>query len=480
MGAGFKVQIINATPYSLKRTYSHEYQMEWNPTANIAPNTFDQFYGEFRETIFKYSIDDAADATYELVGVHGFAMKIHAKKKGVHNLPSPNPPSESGYGILVDWVNVPSDMFVYPPADADGQSSVGWIHDGVVTIAIGKFPGGTQHRAYMYPTPFYRPDGTDGDWTALRPSVKFWAKTWMERYQHCIGGLKLTELTIPGTHDAGTFNADGISQPWVQTQYRSLHQQLEEGVRALDVRLKIDHKYKGDDRFQFCHGDYFTNLFFVEGVRQINDFLDQTSKEIVIMDFHRFEGAWTTADYQDLAKLIQRKFPNNRLIPNSHSQSTLNQILATPGRVVIGMGRWSNSPGTFDQWLQQNTTFWTNAVEQYWCGTSVTTWNHVKHYMEDELKKVTAPREHLWALMAQYNYSFQHLGKPTNIPKELARFFAGDHGLRSNIIDVDWWDRVNYSPFQGETNIPNYSTLINAVPLNILKGYRKANNLPLF
>jgi len=39
---------------------------------------------------------------------------------------------------------------------------------------------------------------------------------------------------------------------------------------------------------------------------------------------------------------------------------------------------------------------------------------------------------------------------------------------------------VNYSPFQGETNIPNYSALINAVPLNMLKGYRKANNLPLF
>jgi 1-phosphatidylinositol phosphodiesterase len=478
MGAGFKVQIVNATPYILHRTYSHDYQMEWNPVSNVAPNSTSQFYGEFKETIFKYSIDDAADATYELAGVPGFAMKIHAKKKGVNNLPSPNPPSESGYGILVDWVNVPDGMFVYPPIDTQGQSSVGWIHDGVVTIAIGHFPGNRQSRISRYPTPVYKSSGTEGDWTALRPSVKHWARTWMEQYLPCIGNLKLTELTLPGSHDAGTFRADGVSQPWVQTQYLSLEQQLEQGVRALDVRLMISGT--GENRFQFCHGDYLTNLSFVEGVQQINSFLDRTSKEIVIMDFHRFEGKWTTADYEDLAALIQRKFPNNRLIPNTQSQSTLGQITSTPGRVVIGLGEWSNAPANVVVWMKQNTTFWTYSVEQYWCGTSVTTWSYVKNYMDGVLANVRAPKDHLWALMSQYNYNFSSFGKPANVPKEISSYFTGENGLRSNIIDVDWWDRVNYSPFQGETDIPNYSALINAVPLSVLKGYRRANNAPIF
>src|SRR5580698_4889881 len=141
MGAGFKVQIINATPHNLTRTYTHSYQMEWNPVERVGANGYDQFYGEFKETVGSYSIDDAADATYTLDGVHGFEMKIHVKKKGVSGLPSPNPPSESGYGVLVEWVNIPAGVAVYPPPDAGSFSSVGWIHDGVVTIAVGQFPG---------------------------------------------------------------------------------------------------------------------------------------------------------------------------------------------------------------------------------------------------------------------------------------------------------------------------------------------------
>jgi hypothetical protein len=37
-----------------------------------------------------------------------------------------------------------------------------------------------------------------------------------------------------------------------------------------------------------------------------------------------------------------------------------------------------------------------------------------------------------------------------------------------------------YSTGQLETTVNNFSALINGVPLNILKGYRRANNLPLW
>lgn len=479
MGAGFKIQIVNATPYTMKRTGANSYQMEWNPVDDVAANSVAQFYGEFKETIFHYSIDDSADATYTLEGVDRFAIKLHAKKGGVDHLPSPNPPSESGYGILVQWENIPAGMFVYPPLDTNNQSPVGWIHDGVVTLAVGYFPGQTQQRISPYPTPNYGSGGIDDDLSALKPSVKHWARTWMELFLPCLQNLKLTELTLPGSHDAGTSGADGITQPWVQTQYLTLQQQLEQGIRALDIRLMIDGS--GNDRFQFCHGDHLTNLSFLGGVQQINNFLSETSKEIVVLDFHRFEGTWTEKDFQDLAILIQQKFGNGKIIPPSLKNSDLRQILSTAGRVVIGMGSYSgNLPSTTVEWLQKNTPFWTNAVEQYWCGSSITTWDNVRTYMDTQLREVTAPKDHLWALMAQYNYAFSSLGKPANVPEEISQYFAGDHGLRSNIIHTDWWNRVNYGPFQGETNIPNFSALINAVPLNVMKGYRRAHNLPLF
>ncbi len=479
MGAGFKIQIVNASPYRLTRTYSNSYQMEWNPTEHVASNACEQFYGEFQETTFKHSIDDGADATYCLDGVARFAMKIHAKKKDVDGLPSPNPPSESGYGVLVEWENIPDGLAVYPPPDAANRSAVGWIHDGVVTIALGHFPGASQRRVPAYPTPRYGAGGLDDDLSALKPSVKHWAKNWMELYRPFLDRLKLTELTLPGTHDAGTYPAGGISQPWVQTQYLSLQQQLQQGIRALDIRLQVAAR-SGDSRFQFCHGDVSIDLSLVDCLKQVVAFLNETSNEVIVLDFHSFEQTWTERDLHDLAMLLQRVL-GERLIPSSMQGKELGEILRGPGRVVVGMGKYSGGvPPAVLTWLQNNTVFWVNAVEQHWCGTSVTSWDHVKEYMSSELQKVAVPKDHLWALMAQYNYAVPSTGKPANVPVEISQFFAGEHGLRANIIDTDWWNRVNFGPFHGETSIANFSALINAVPLNILKAYRRANGLPLF
>jgi 1-phosphatidylinositol phosphodiesterase len=44
MGAGFHIQIVNATPYNIHQGKSGSYQMEWNPSSNIGPNSFTQFY----------------------------------------------------------------------------------------------------------------------------------------------------------------------------------------------------------------------------------------------------------------------------------------------------------------------------------------------------------------------------------------------------------------------------------------------------
>jgi 1-phosphatidylinositol phosphodiesterase len=304
MGAGFNIQIVNATPYDLKRTYTHSYQMEWNPVDHVAGDSYAQFYGEFEETFPHFPIDDGASATYALDGVPGFSMMIQAKKKGVNGLPSPYPPSDAGYGVVVEWQNIPEGLVVYPPPDTTNHSSVGWIHDGVVTIAIGYFPGMSQGQISVYPTPQYGSGGLDDDLTALKPSVEHWAESWMDLYAPFIGLLTLTELTLPGTHDAGTYKADGVSQPWVQTQYLTLQQQLEQGVRALDIRLQVVGN-DGDDRFQFCHGDVLTHLSFVDGLEQVIAFLVEAPNEIVVLDFHRFEKTWTTQDFQDLAGLIQ-------------------------------------------------------------------------------------------------------------------------------------------------------------------------------
>ncbi|KMO17802.1 hypothetical protein [Methylobacterium platani] len=476
---GFSLQIVNATPHDLKLIGQSKYQMGWAPVDRVRANDFAQFYSEFDQGAFTYSIDDAADAIYVLDGVEHFEVRIHVAKNGVNNLPSPYPPSEAGYGFSVEWVGVPPGYAVYPPRDGSNHSPVGWIHDGVVTIAIGYFPGFEQKPLSAYPVPVYGPDGTTSDWSALRSSVKHWSKNWMEAYSVCLQNLTIPELTLPGTHDAGTYAATGVSQQWVQTQYLSLQEQLEQGIRALDIRLRIDGS--GTDRFQFCHGDYLTNLSYKDGLGQVLGFLAEVRSELVILDYHRFEGDWSEADFHDLAALTQAMIGDLQ-IPRSASAHTVSELLGQPGRVVVGMGQHSGGAITdgVRAWLRDNTTFWADAVEQYWAGTSVAKWGTIAGYMQQQLDALAKPRDHVWALMSQYNYYAPGPGMPANAPVEISNFFAGKNGLRANVISTDWWNRVNSTPLQLETDIPNFSALISAVPMNLLKGYRANNDLPLF
>ena len=486
MGAGFNIQIVNATPYIINKQKSDQYQMEWNPSSQILPNSLTQFYAEFKETIGTYSIDDSAYADYTVDGVSNFQFTIRAQKKGVDNLSTPVP-SEAGYGVLVEWSkNLPNDFWVYlPPAlnnDSNGfKSSIGWIHDGVVTVGIGYFPNQSQQQISLpspYPTPNYGSGGLDDDLTALKPSVKFWANKWMELFAPCIQNLHLNESTLPGTHDAGTYKASGITQPWVQTQYLDINEQLSQGVRALDLRLIIGNG-SGDNRFEICHGTYTFELKLVDVLNQVNYFLTSTSKEIIILDLHIFQGTWTTQDYQDVSNLIIKTIGTNKLIPPSGISQTLQDIWNTSRRVVVGAREFNSD---MSGWIEQNTPFWDSSVKQFWCGTSVTTWSSVSSYLQQQIDQVSQPKAFFWSLMAQYNYIVTGgvPGVPANVPQELSKFFTGLNGIKSNIIATDWWNRVNSNSGQTETSIPNFSALINAVPLNILKGYRRQNNLPLW
>ncbi len=475
MGAGFRIQIVNATPFTLTLGDHYSYQMEWNPIPQISPNSCQEFYAEFKETLGQYSIDDKSNANYLIEGWNDFNFWIDAKKTGVDNL---RLESESGYGVSIEWQNIPDGFFVFPTPDTNNHSSIGWIHDGVVSLGIGYFPNHSQSRISPYPTPNYGDGILNTEKTALKPSVKHWANNWMELFAPCLENLCLNELTIPGNHDAGTYAASGITQSWVQTQYLSIEQQLQQGARALDLRLIIG-EGSGDDRFELSHGGHTFDLTLVNVLNQINSFLQSTSQEIIILDFHDFEEHWDTQDYQDVANLIIKTIGSDKLIPPSGISQPLKEIWKTSGRVVVGSREF---PDNMSGWLQENTPFWNNSVEQHWCGTSMTTWSNVSNYLQQEIDNISQPKNWLWSLMAQYNYIATGgvPGLPANIPQELSSFFAGLNGLKSNIIATDWWNRVNSTFGQVETDIPNFSTLINAVPLNILKAYRKANNLSLW
>ena len=137
--------------------------------------------------------------------------------------------------------------------------------------------------------------------------------SWMGVNETALAGKTLRSLILPGTHDSGTFSIDKSSR-WVdksalnrnvlnrdftglvgrasegmaRCQSRTIQQQLEDGIRFLDLRISpaVDQKTCGD--FQIIHS--LLGGCLKPMLEEVKQFLDTNKKEIVIIDFHQLQN----------------------------------------------------------------------------------------------------------------------------------------------------------------------------------------------
>ncbi|MER6916843.1 phosphatidylinositol-specific phospholipase C [Streptomyces sp. NPDC000594] len=84
----------------------------------------------------------------------------------------------------------------------------------------------------------------------------------------------LQRLTIPGTHDSGA----RFGGPWAECQNTTVAEQLNSGVRFLDIRCRIT-----GDSFAIHHGAAFQNMMFGDVLIACRDFLAAHPSETVLM-----------------------------------------------------------------------------------------------------------------------------------------------------------------------------------------------------
>jgi 1-phosphatidylinositol phosphodiesterase len=96
------------------------------------------------------------------------------------------------------------------------------------------------------------------------------AGAWMTK----LTNRSISELTIPGTHDSGC----KVSLDLCQTQSYSIEDQLNDGIRFLDVRCRHI-----NDVFAIHHGVMYCNLMFGDVLNQCESFLQNNSGEGIIM-----------------------------------------------------------------------------------------------------------------------------------------------------------------------------------------------------
>jgi hypothetical protein len=198
---------------------------------------------------------------------------------------------------------------------------------------------------------------------------------WMSALSAQIGPLPLNQIVLPGAHDSASFSippagtvapaptgavapdsqdpnnplaglsafmpsalVQRISAPWSRAQDLDIGEQLDAGVRYLDLRVCAGPP--AHPGLYACHGLYgapMSTAVLAPAAR----FLAAHPKELLILDFHSFaapgsRSGMPAAMHQELAGEIHAAFAGQVLPPGPLGAAiTLNSVWQTSGRVIV-------------------------------------------------------------------------------------------------------------------------------------------------
>lgn len=107
---------------------------------------------------------------------------------------------------------------------------------------------------------------------------------------------KISEISIPGTHDSMAHKSNLTSVDQSRTQSLSLENQLISGIRYLDIRLMHDSK-----KFSIYHGIVYTGYDFDDVLTTAKAFLRKNPTETIVM---RVKQEKTSASDVEMKKLF--------------------------------------------------------------------------------------------------------------------------------------------------------------------------------
>lgn len=143
------------------------------------------------------------------------------------------------------------------------------------------------------------------------------------------------DILLPGSHDAGTFAFFGNAAnlpfvPFVRTQNHSFDEQLNNGIRFLDLRVRKISENPGDNLALF-HGDgtilgasksFYLNKNLDDALGSAKQFLEKNPSESIVISIKRedgpTEGARTDITAQDIQEYISKYQFNSSLAQDSN------------------------------------------------------------------------------------------------------------------------------------------------------------------
>lgn len=135
----------------------------------------------------------------------------------------------------------------------------------------------------------------------------------------------LSEITLPGTHDAGCY-IDRVVNFRARTQLQTIGQQLSGGIRYFDIRPK----FTQNQEYWTYHGPYYGGRIggengILQDVAQYMNSLPASARELVILNISHFSGFNDNA-HRDLILLIKEKLGSHLI---QYTQANLNLFNAS-------------------------------------------------------------------------------------------------------------------------------------------------------
>lgn len=171
---------------------------------------------------------------------------------------------------------------------------------------------------------------------------------WMS---HVPDGAYLRDINIPGTHESATARTAAFKSAVASCQTNSIPEQLNKGIRYLDLRVNSDLLINHDG--VSCYKNVFNRLYLNHVLDYVNQFLTDNPSETVIIQLK--EEGDGKADFETSVNDILSKYPN------------IYQPQKAPGYITIGDIRgniliFSRSKNLdlaykYNQWAD-NCTYW--------------------------------------------------------------------------------------------------------------------------
>jgi len=192
---------------------------------------------------------------------------------------------------------------------------------------------------------------------------------WMYKRKEILGDQHYNDLFLAFTHDSGAYKQyegsgdDNLATLAVFAQEESLEQQLQYGVRGLDIR--VGYYPTTDEKFWLVHGIIKAHPLTI-GLEQIQNFM-RNSQDIVYICFWQFEQIWTDEAHSELIEMLENYLGNWWVLPDENQLNrTLNDIWNQPylpvdeGRLLIAYANYNQNLAPFFHTIRET---WGNKVD---------------------------------------------------------------------------------------------------------------------